>query len=72
MPPVRLKRLIHPGPKLDQQQAQALTGQAPGSLLALPCLRQAMRELIPLPSEASLATFKGNRKPDCPGHQEKR
>lgn len=31
-----------------------------------------MRELISLPSEASMAALKGHGKPYCPGHQERR
>lgn len=34
--------------------------------------REAVQELIPLPSEASLAALKGHGQPDCPGYQENR
>lgn len=60
----QLKRLIHPGPKWtkDSGSYRADARLPPGSS----CLREVMRELTPLPSEASLATLKG------PGHRGER
>ena len=64
---------VHPGPKPVQGADSGPTGQASGSLSALFLYhREAMRELIPLSSKASLAALKGLGKPDCPGSQEKR
>lgn len=66
------ERLVHPGPDPDRADSGPFRAGARFPLGSFLCLREDVPKLASLPSEASMATLRGQGKPEGPGHQKRR